>query len=58
MRKKNRRFPASPSPFIPLQKARSALFTCDWGNELKADGKLTFASESDAKAGEQGATKR
>jgi len=33
----------------------SALFTCDWGKELKADGKLTFAGESDAKAGEQAA---
>ncbi len=39
----------------PLLKARSALLTVDLGEDLKAEARLTFAGESDAKAGEEAA---
>ena len=39
----------------PLLKARSALLTVDLGEDAKAEARLTFAGESDAKAGEEAA---
>ncbi len=39
----------------PLLKARSALLTVDLGEDLEAEARLTFAGESDAKAGEEAA---
>ncbi len=45
--------PPQTAPFLPLLKARSAVFTADLGKKLMAEGKLDFAGESDAKAGEK-----
>jgi hypothetical protein len=49
--------PKDPPPqraaFMPLLKAQSAIFTADLGEDLKAEAKLTFAGESDAKFGEK-----
>ncbi len=45
--------PSDAAPFKPLLKAKNALLTVDLGDELKADLKLTFEGESDAKQGEE-----
>jgi Protein of unknown function (DUF1559) len=44
--------PPQMAAFTPLLKAQSAVLTTDLDEVLKAEGKLTFAGESDAKAGE------
>ncbi len=41
------------APFLQLLKAQSFVLTADLGKSLKAEGKLDFAGESDAKAGEK-----
>ena len=45
--------PPQAAPFLPLLKAESGVLTADLGKGLKAEGKLDFAGESDAKAGEK-----
>ena len=45
--------PPQVAPFLPLLKAQIGVFTADLGKSLKAEGVLTFAGESDAKAGEK-----
>jgi len=45
--------PPQMAAFAPLLKAQSAVFTADLGENLKAEGRLTFAGESPAKAGEK-----
>jgi hypothetical protein len=47
--------PPQMAVFKPLLKAQSAVFIGDLGEDLKVEGKLTFAGESDAKAGEKAA---
>ena len=44
--------PPQMAAFTPLLKAQSAVLTADLDEVLKAEGRLTFAGESDAKAGE------
>jgi Protein of unknown function (DUF1559) len=45
--------PPQMAPFMPLLKAQSGVLTGDVGKDLKAEGKLEFAGESDAKAAEK-----
>ncbi len=45
--------PPDAAPFKPLLKAKNALLTVDLGDEVKADLRLTFDGEADAKQGEE-----
>ncbi len=45
--------PPDAAAFAPLLKAKNALLTVDLGDEVKADLRLTFEGEADAKQGEE-----
>jgi prepilin-type processing-associated H-X9-DG protein len=45
--------PPQMAPFKPLLKARAATLTFDLGDKVRADLRVAFGSEADAKAGEK-----